>query len=275
MASYAVPGINNNYRDDLAFKVTAGANDDRSWTVTSSGVDVGFTANLGGSRYNVPDGTPFYFDPAIDGISTLVANGAFTGGANPSASVGLNDIQPYEVFSPPSDNTDLSRSNIRKFPAALLGWRTSEQADGAAVSQTTRGSRTGKGRVLYHEIFDLYLFVDRMDTDHLRRQDGMRILDAATKLLTDRREIDGVSMSAPGGVQIRRRFRHVFTDRAGSQRYYAYGLELAAMLSFCRTDSRTYNDLEIFILDGIIPQVPPLPDQGDFPIVQNMEVDNT
>jgi len=100
-------------------------------------------------------------------------------------------------------------------------------------------------------------------------------MDAASMLLTTRRSSDGAAVSAPSGVQVRRRWRHNFGNREGFQRYYAYGLELAAMTTFEMTDTRSYNDLDTFMIDIIKPQDPALPDQGDYTVVDGMEVDNT
>ena len=190
VGSYLVPVVENTYRDDLAFKVDIGPNDDRSWTITSTGTAVTITANLGGSRFNLADATALYLDPAVSGITSSVVTGAITTGANPS-SLGLQDIQVFESFNPPPDGIDLSRSSIRRFPAAILAWVGSEPADGSAVSQTLRSTRTGRGRELYHELYDLYVFVSAMQSDHLRRQDGTRLMDAATMLLSTRRSSDG------------------------------------------------------------------------------------
>ena len=93
-------------------------------------------------------------------------------------------------------------------------------------------------------------------------------------LLTDRRSSDGVPISNPSGIQIRRRWRHNFGNHEGFQRYYAYGIEFAAMGSLQTIDTRSYNNLETFVIDILKPQVPPLPNQGDFTLVNDMTVDN-
>lgn len=274
VGSYLVPVVDGAYRDDLAYKVNAGPNADKSWTITAAGVNVGVTANLGGARFNLPAATSLYFDPAITNIASSVVTGAITTGANPT-SLGIQDIQIFERFDPSPESVDLTRSSIRRFPSAILAWVGSEPADGSAVSQTSQSTRAGRGRVIYHELFDFYLFTNAMSSDHLRRQDGLRLLDAATMLFTSRRSSDGVGISAPSGVQVRRRWRHNFADHKGVQRYYAYGLELAAMTTYNRTDTRSYTDLESFVIDVIKPQIPTLPNQGDYTVVDGMDVDNT
>ena len=273
VGSYLVPVIDGTYRDDLAWKIDKGDNSDKSWTVTNTGTDVTMTANLGGARFNLADATSLYFDPAISGISTAVVKGAITNGVNPS-DIGLTDIQIFEHFSPPGDGTDLARSSIRRFPAAMLAWLDSQPADGGSTSQISQPTRAGRGRILYSESFELYIFTENQRSDHLRRQDGLRLLDAATLLLTSRRSSDDVGVSAPSGIQVRRRFRHNLTNRTGVQRYYAYGLEIGLMTTFERTDTRTYNDLETFMLDVIKPQIPALPNQGDYTVVEDDSFDN-
>ena len=274
VGSYIVPVHVNEYRDDLVFKVARGPNDDRSWTIESTGTAVDITANLGGSRFNLADGTALYLDPGIDEIASAVVTGAITTGVNPT-SLGLQDVQVFEQFTAPPDGLDLARSSIKQFPAALLTWIGSEPADGSAVSQSTQESRAGRGKSLYHEIFDLYIFTSNLASDHIRRQDGLRLIDAATKLLTSRRSSDDVPVSSPSGIQIRRRWRHNFSDRDGYQKYYAYALEMAVMTGWTTTDTRVYDDLVKFIMSIIKPQIPALPDQGDFEVVEDLDIDNT
>jgi len=273
VGSYLVPVVENQYRDDLAFKTDKGDNADRSTTITSTGTAVPITANLGGARFNLADATSLYLDPAVDGIASAVVTGAITNGVNPT-SLGLQDVQIFERFTPPADNLDLSRSSIRRFPSAMLAWVGTEPADGSAVSQTTQATRAGRGRVIYHEIFDFYIFSENLKSDHLRRQDGLRLIDAASLLFTSRRSSDDVGISSPAGVQVRRRWRHNFVNRDGYQRYYAYALELAIMTTFCRTDTRTYDDLATFVMSIIKPQDPALPHQGDYTVVDENEFDN-
>ncbi len=274
VGTYLVPVHQGEYRDDLAFKTGRGANDDRSWTIESTGTIVDITANLGGARFNLADATALYLDPGVDEIASAIVTGAITTGVNPT-SLGLQDVQVFESFSAPPDGIDLARSSIKHFPAAMLAWIGSEPADGSAVSQTYQDSRAGRGKSIYHEMFDFYIFVANMASDHLRRQDGLRLLDAATMLLTSRRNSDDVAISSPSGIQIRRRWRHNFSDKEGFQRYYAYALELGVMTGWSRTDTRSYSDLTKFLMTVIKPQTPALPDQGDIDVVTNVEIDNT
>ncbi|MEA3225131.1 MAG: hypothetical protein U9Q07_04210 [Planctomycetota bacterium] len=273
VGSYLVPVHVNEYRDDLVFKVDIGANADRSWTITSAGTVVDITANLGGARFNLADATPLYLDPGVDEIASAVVTGAIITGVNPS-SLGLQDVQLFEQFNPPTDGLDMARSSLKQFPAALMAWGASEPADGSAVSQTSQGGRAGRGKSLYHEIFDLYIFTNNMVSDHIRRQDGLRLMDAATMLLTSTRASDGVAISSPSGIQVRRRWRHNLANRDGFQRYYAYVQELAVMTGWTRTDTRFYSDLTKFLMSIIKPQIPALPDQGDFPVVTDVEITN-
>jgi len=274
VGSYLVPVHVGEYRDDLVFKTDRGTNDDRSWTIESTGTVVDITANLGGERFNLADGTNLYLDPGVDEIASAVVTGAVTTGVNPT-SLGIQDVQVFESFSAPPDGIDLRRSSIKRLPAAMLAWGGSEPADGSAVSQTYQDSRAGRGKSVFHEIFDLYIFTENMGSDHIRRQDGLRLMDAAAKLLVNRRNSDDVVVSSPSGIQVRRRWRHNFTDKEGYQRYYAYVMELGAMTTWTRTDTRSYSDLAAFMMSIIKPQIPALPDQGDYEVVTDVEIDNT
>jgi len=109
VGSYLVPVHVGEYREDLVFKTDRGTNDDRSWTITSTGTVVDITANLGGSRFNLADATNLYLDPGIDEIASAVVTGAITTGVNPT-SLGIQDVQVFESFSAPPDGIDLRRS---------------------------------------------------------------------------------------------------------------------------------------------------------------------
>jgi hypothetical protein len=281
---YAVPVLNGSYRDDLVVKVGEGpstASDGRTyWTVTSGGTDVTFISNLGGARHNTivkpaSGDTKIAFDPPRDGIASAVVKTSFTGGLDATGLGALQDAFMYQQFE--GDPTDLANSNMNRLPGALIIWRGSDAADGASVAQTYR-MRMSATQTLMKMNFDLLIFVERNESDHLRRLQGLYLLDLATGYLTDRVRMDGRTVSAPSGVQVQRQFVQALQGADNYVRVYIYGLSLSVMGTFTMTDLSSFVDLENFVVDIIKPD----DDLGDIAIVGDgspgepgMKIDNT
>jgi hypothetical protein len=256
---YAIPVLNSSYRDDYVIKVGAGPNtatDGRTyWRAASAGTDITFISNLGGARHNtivkpaIGD-TVIAFDPPLEGIASAVLKTNFTGGADATGLGALMDAFMYQQFT--GDPTDLSRSNLNRLPGALIMWKGSDAADGSSVSQTYRG-RMSATQTLMKETFDLMVFVDRNEGDHLRRLQGLYLLDLATGYLTDRVAVDGHVVSSPSGVQVQKRFIQGLRNPEGFIGTYIYGMTLSVMRPYVMTDSRTFSDLHLFVLDMVKP----------------------
>jgi hypothetical protein len=257
---YAIPVLDGAYRDDLVIKVGAGpstATDGRTyWRTTSAGTDVTFISNLGGARHNTivvptaPATTVIAFDPPLDDIASAVLKTSFTGGADATGLGALMDAFMYQQFE--GDPSNLGRSNMNRLPGVLIVWKGSEAADGASIAQTYR-YRTSSTQTMMRESFDLLVFVERNESDHLRRLQGLYLLDLATGYLTDRVSVDGRVVSSPSGIQVQRRFVQAMRDPEGYVNTYIYGMTLSVMVTYCMTDSRTFNDLHKFILDMVKP----------------------
>lgn len=273
--TYAVPIIRGKHRSDLVFKTATGPNDDKSWTVTSAGTDVDFISNIGGDIYNISDGTRMEFDPPIwnGQIASSVVNGDFTGGVSRSDFLAINDMVIIEHITGPNRQLDLRRSESKGIPPWLvIGWSNSEPADGSTVTHNVRGTRVDNTNILYREIFQLFLIVSRAESLHIRSEQAMYILDALTALLTDNHMVDGISISNPSGLQIISRSREQM-PQAVYQRYEAFRIDISAMGPYCRQDDREYNDWLLTNIDVEKPQDPPLPNQGDLTMVDDMIVD--
>lgn len=248
-ASYLLPVLRGEIRPELAVKVDTGPDDDQDgvlvngWRVEPSGTVVDIVSNVGGERHNFPPGTPLVFDPPVAGLSrrVFVDDPGLTGATAPAAFGGIKSAVTYETFAGPQANLDLFRAAIGGVPAILVVWQNSEPADGTTIPQTSRPTRVGTNSQLYKEQFDLVVISSRDDKDHIRREEGMRILDDLTALLTDRHEVDGVCFSNPSGLQIRQRFREQGPQPL-YQDFYVYVLALSAMRAYHRRDVRTYND---------------------------------
>lgn len=273
--TYLVPVIEGRERPDLAFKALEGPNTDKSWTVTAAGTDVSATSNLGGQRHNVDIDTDFHVDPPIiTGIASAKAKAAFAGGADLTSYGALKDVAIVEQALGAQAGQDIRRSLTKGFPCVLMWWVEGEPADGGSSDMTTRRTRGGTSSVLYKEQFALTLIASRGEASHSRREEGLYILDQIRGLLTDRRNIDGYPISNPSGIQIVRSWRETGRDDF-YKAFYAYNLTVACEGALSQIDARTYNDLDHFKVDVFKPQVPPLPNQGDTTLVDDMEMDNT
>jgi hypothetical protein len=277
---FAFPVIKGDRRPELVLKVAEGPEDDQSWKVTDTPGDILLISNIGGERYNLPDGTPIVFDPPLTGIVTSPAankpkvNVAFSGGLDRTGLGCVADMLMYEQLRvSPELGVDLRRSGITKFPAVILTWSDLQSADGVTVPQAGRGNRVGTRSTLYKSTFDITIMVSRADEDHARRHEGLAIMEFLMRLLTDRQSVDGLCVSNPSGVQILQTFRETALPQSLVQKFYIYHIIVAAELGLEQIDSRTFNDWLTAVVDVIKPQDPKLPNQGDFTVVDDMEVD--
>ena len=270
IASYALPNINGQLATNLPFKVDEGPNDDESWTVTSEGTAVNLLSNIGGERHNVAAGTEFVFDPPISGVDSIIANDAFTGGAPPTGLTALADAVMWESLESPF-NESLADSGISGFPAALIAWQNGAPADGSTDGYTS-GSRTSRTSQMFRDVYGLSVISGKSNSGHHRRQQGLAIVSDLCNLMIDRHSVDGKPFSNPRGIQIISRYR----ERPNNQtykRFFVYTIMLGVMHNIEQTDARAWNDYLHNNIDVLTMQRPPLPNQGDFVTVDDMEVD--
>jgi len=266
-ATYLVPRLGGQYRPDLVVKSKPSDDYQAGWTITAGGVDVDCVANIGGVPHNtLIAGTELLIDPPLDGIDTCVVKTGFSGGAAPTGLAAVKSMVLYEQFRASAASLDMVRSGIKEFPGILISWMGSEPADGAAVDQTTQRRVSGTA-TMYHETFQVLVVSNRAESDHMRRLQGLYILDAITGLLTSRVDFDGGLISYPSGLQVQQRFRREIPDTKGSLPYYIYGLQVSAMRVYHMTDARTFETLAEVVYDIVKPQDPALPNQGDIAIV--------
>jgi hypothetical protein len=276
--TYAIPIYNTSYRDDLPIKALPGPNADKTWTVTSGGTDVSFVANIGGDRYNrLTANLDVKFDPPLSGIASAVIKTGFSGGADATGLGAVPSMVMYEQFE--GRVVDLKRSNLKLLPGIMVVWTDGEPADGASTSQVDQ-QRLSSFATNNHETYQILIIVERRESDHMRRLEGTRILDTITSLLTNQVAYDGRVISTPSGLQIRRRWRRGMADQTGAVKWYVYGLDVGAMQDYCMTDTRTYNDLDLFVLDEVKPV--PAAQGGDIatvgdglPGTPGVEIENT
>lgn len=272
--TFAMPVIDGRRRPDLVLKTDEGPGEKGLWTVTSSGDEITFISNIGGVRHNIPINTPISFDPPIAGLVSAVptADAAFEDGTDADYFGGIRDMVIYENFDGPSFQDDLKRSGISKFPCVMVTWMNTEPADGTTISTTVRETRAGTRKILYKDTFVLTIVSSREDSDHARRHEGLDIADTISRLISDKQMVDKCAFSTPSGVQIRNIMRESGPENV-YQKFYIYNILISTERTLQQLDSRTYSLWLKAIIDILKPQDPPLPNEGDFTLVDDMEVD--
>jgi hypothetical protein len=266
--AFAIPILKGQETSSLIFKADEGPNDDKSWTITNAGVAVQFISNVGGVRHNLASGTKFNFDPPIYD-ATIVANTPFASGTDYGNYGGLKDFNIWDLLQP-DIALNLRRSTIRGFPSAIIMWIDDQPADGSTVSQTERPTRGNWKTVLYREAFQISVIISRAESAHARREEGYYTLDRITELLTDRRSVDGKSISNPSGLQILRRWREVVTLN-DHQQFSVFSLLVGAEVPFTRLDERQYAPLERAVID--VEKSVDASEGGNLTLVDDMEVE--
>ena len=243
---YAIPVIGGRAAPELLVKAdlnpaTPSDESPGSWRVPFVGASVGFISNLGGVRYNFPPGTTFLLDPPVDGLTaTLLPSAAgFAGGIDASGFGALLDLVIAENLSGPAQSVDLRRSQLTRFPSAVLTWREAIPADGSSVPQVRRGSRAGTRVNLYRLGYTLSVIASRQDTQHERQHEALSIISSLAELITDRQAVDGENLSNPSGVQIQSIRREALPQEA-FQRFIIYSIDLNCTVTLCQRDSREY-----------------------------------
>ena len=268
--TYMVPIVKGRVREKLLFKVAANpltldqnGITGGDWTIPATGsLAVGLASNVGGIRHNVDADTVFQFDPPLTtGLTqTAEAVAAFAGGTE-SAKGLVQQISFFEELASDEAQRDFFSAKLGNFPALMLTWLNTTPVEGR-----TSGARQGASRVrrqgrVMRESFALYVVTGRVQSDDKRRSEGLTILEAATRLLTDRMcNNDGEILSAFGaGLEVVSRGRLLRGPKS-----YVYSMQFRVARSFQPIDTRTYNQwLTLSLrqaLPGIAGQVPPADD---------------
>jgi hypothetical protein len=265
-----IPVMGGHARTSLPFKVAEGPDSDGSWTASPGGTEIEVFSNIGGARHNVQDGTEFVIaPPTMSEITSSVASGDFTGGVDATGWGAVKDAVIYDQLDGPAFHVDLRRSMVKDFPAMLVCWLQSDPADGGTI-KTLR--RTGHNTVTFREQFQVAVITNRAEGEHTRRAEALHILDEASAWLSTRQAVDGRSLSAPGDLYIQRRYRE-----SGRSDFYkkfdVYGILVTIEQTIERHDTREFNDWLTTVVDVTKPQDPPLPNQGDYTVVDDMTID--
>jgi hypothetical protein len=174
------------------------------WNVTSGGTLVDVESVQGGLRPNLPAGTLYRWDDAIDGIELASHTLAgMTGGAFGGELGGrLRFVGQYKQLSKVDAQT-LFQAQAYDFPAAVLSWESSQPSDGPMQSSPgPRTTRVGSLRMIWRHIWTLFLITSRQDTAGNRRREGERLRDDALEILADCVSARGLWVSMSPGIEV-------------------------------------------------------------------------
>jgi len=235
--TYLLPVVGGQLRDDLLYKTRRQSAAASDWAV-AAGVPtyVGITSNVGGAQHNLPAGTVFRFDPPLAGFdATATLDADMTDGA--SADQLVRRVAFFEDMDSTNPSKDIFAAKLGDYPALMLVWQDSEPVEGMTAGLTQGSTRGGRKVRFMRERFVLYVITGRLTGDGSRRQEGLTILQAATRLLSDRQQnADGEQLSYIGsGVEVNERTRL----RRG-ERHYIYALRLRANSVLQPIDERTF-----------------------------------
>lgn len=214
--TYLLPVVGGQLREDLVYKTTADA------TIPARSpepIEIEITSNVGGRRHNLPPAI-FHFDPPIDGLPLIATSGAIGGGSD--AGQLIESVGFYEDLEGANPGQDLFSAKVGD-AGVLLVWTQSEPVEGSSGGLRQGATRATRAARFWRENFVLYVVASRFASDNKRRQNGHTILQAVTRLLTDRHQNDdGETLSTVGaGVEITSRAR-----LGRSERHYIYALHL-------------------------------------------------
>lgn len=257
--AHAVPIVDGQVRPELLIKTVQNpTTDDHSWPVIQAGTPIPILSVLGGAGHNLGPGTVLRWLPAPDGIadsSSVVAPG-LRGGAPNTSYVGVAEAKIFEQLqAAPAPGLDLFRAGIARYPALMLVWQGSEPDDGQREQPLgRRESRLGKGQTLQRQSWDLFVIVSRQESDPVRREQGLAIIDELREVMTDRQSVDGMPFSTIRPLSIH-----------GSRRWlvgpsvYVYLMQFSTANVLKKREEREFSPWLTTRLDADTPDSPPFP----------------
>jgi hypothetical protein len=231
--------------DDLAFKVAGNPatalpyNKGGHWIIPAGGsLPVAIQSNLGGARHNLPAGTLFRFDPVpfeLDPTATLVA--AITDGADRSeGQLAVQRAVYYEELDAAQIQRDIAGGRLARLPGIMLVWTQSTPVEGRTATTNQGSTRLADGIRAFAENFRLFVISSSLAGDRRRRSEGLRIMQAATRLLNDQQvTTDGEQLTSMGSLEVQNRGRY-----ARGEQHYIYQITLRVNRIYTREDTRAF-----------------------------------
>jgi hypothetical protein len=226
------------------------ATPDGSWPIEPAGNFVPIETIQGGARQNLADATVLRFTKATPpegfGVDSATVYGPMSGGSDDTNfGYRVNWMGFYESFQVSQQGLDLFRAGVTDPPAVIVVWSGAEPADGITSSAVSRGlNRKGSGLLLDKEQFNIFVVVARADSDEARREEGLALIDEVRESLSDQRQypIEGshsIHITADDPIQFRQTFRINQNTGAFWERFYVYGVRVAATRLWTKRVART------------------------------------
>lgn len=183
------------------------------WTVPAAGtLSVAIKSNAGGAIHNLPAGNLLRFDPPVPGLAqTVTLDASISDASNLVPPVaGLEVIEGAEalvrrmVFWEQIGGVDQVReffsAGAGDFPAMLLAWVASIPLQGRTSGGAQGNTRVGRGERAFREGFILYCGSADLSDTTVRRNRALVLMQAASRLLSDRQmNLDLEYLATMGG----------------------------------------------------------------------------
>lgn len=284
--TWLYPIVSNQIRPDLGYKVLPNpAAESGEWAIAAAGTAAPVVSNIGGKRHNVPVGTEFRIEPdaGANVAGTAVTLTGFAGGTDAFESVdpvvadlGIANVVLYETFGGSSESIEQFNANVGgRWPLVMLFWSGDEPADGYANNNTSSPTKRGSHSMQYAQDFELWLVCSRQDSEAQRRGQAMRLLDEISWYLYDRMSVDGLAISSPGGIKIKRRSRETGTGEQFFKAFRVYSISLSATITQTKRDISTAQPLVRFHTDYLKENRAPDGTNLDLPLLHDIITPNT
>lgn len=242
---YLLPVVSDELADDLVFKVAPNPatalphGKGGAWTIPAgSSLSVAVRSNLGGARHNLIAGTRLRFDPLLEGLDDeATLDAAITDGADRAEDeLALRRAVYYEDLDGAAVERDIAGGRLAQLPGGMLVWTRSTPYEGRTAGTNQGSTRLADGVRGFAENFRLFIVSASAAGSSKRRSDGLRLLQAATRLLSDQQTTtDGEQLTNLGSLEIIERTRFARTER-----HYVYALTFRVNRIVTRTDNRSF-----------------------------------
>lgn len=213
------PGHPGELSPHVLVKTTAETN------VVLAGTSVPVKTVLGSAAANLAAATDILWLPRVTGIEarSAVATPGLTGGTQATGYGSVQQIRFYEEMRA-GNAVDILKANLGLFPAMVLTWDGSVEADAA-------------GRQWDHvdEMWSLFIVASRKEAHALRAYEGFELIDEARERLTRRESVDDENFSSPGPIHIRGSGRI-----AVGAEYYLYDVRFSTTRTIAKRDPRSF-----------------------------------
>jgi hypothetical protein len=179
----------------------------------------------------------FRWDPPLSELAaecSLVAD--ITDGADKSDHPQVNSAVYYEDLSSSRVQDDLFKGRLRTLPALLISWDGSTPLEGRASGANQGSTRPEDTVRIFSENYRMFVIVSEYSSDKRRRGNGLRVVQALTRLLTDQVQTrDYETLCNLGSLEILSRSRF-----SRDERHYVYTIPLRVNRSMKRLEERTF-----------------------------------